>query len=113
MTRNQRFGITDPLGKSRWGISTIVVVTGPCVMHQHRHAARTLAGDEVAVEVFNFEVEDWDAFGVGLAVGGEEEGWRAVGVDGAVAGFQISCRYPAGGAVGPEGVLVGCFGRCV
>ncbi len=41
------------------------------IMHQHRHAARAFCRYEVAVEALDFKVEDWDAFGVGLAVGGD------------------------------------------
>ncbi len=78
-------------------------------MHQYRLTARAFCRYEVAVEAFDLEVVDGYAFGVGLAVGGDEEGLRAVRVDDAVTGLEVAGGYPAEFRLRPERVLVRCL----
>ncbi len=78
-------------------------------MHQHWLAARAFCRYEVAVEAFYLEVVDWDAFGVGFAMRGDEERGGAVGVDDSVAGLEVAGGAPAKFGLRPEGVLVGGF----
>ena len=80
-------------------------------MHQHRWGAGAVFGYEVGVVVFDFNVEDVDAFGMGFVNGGDHALERAGRAFDLVADLEVFGGEELAGLDQREGMFVCGFQR--